>query len=195
MKAGAFTVRNIGGFRRVTCDEQQQFGPDLRYRFQVHFNEELPGGGSSFCGGLKRNEQGQWIAAPWPATPTSIYGAPADFRIEAVRNCISLALAQAGIEPMQPASQPAGPPPTPAAVVSAALKKNGDSPWYVQTIKDSGLELLTTLADLLTEESAENYKPGPKASAAVLLVTRVLADAQANEKAALAHIKQLSKAN
>lgn len=90
-----YTLRSIGGYRKPTYEEQAQYGPDLRFRFQAHFDEKLPDGSESFCGGLKRGPLGLWIATPWPSRADSTYGKPGTSRDDAVRNCVHLAIAKA----------------------------------------------------------------------------------------------------
>ncbi len=103
------SIARVGGYRKVTGAEQQAFGLDIRTRFLAHFSEALPNGATSFCGGLKKTNVGLWIAAPWPATADSEYGAPAESRDEAVRNCAHLAIAQSMRGVPGPAVAPAAP--------------------------------------------------------------------------------------
>lgn len=187
-----YTLRSIGGYRKPTYQEQEQYGPYLRFRFQAHFNETLPNGSSSFCGGLKRGPLGLWIATPWPSSADAAYGEPGTSRDEAVRNCVHLAIAQAMAQEAPetavgrlspPEVQEVAPPPPALRVERRRTVRKAAKDWYVDTIREAGPELLTTMSALLGAYMAVATKTGPEALKAAALIARLLADVQTQRAA------------
>lgn len=190
MSEHQYTLRSIGGYRKVTYEEQSKYGPGLRFRFQAHFNEKLPDGSESFCGGLKRGPFGMWIATPWPSSADSLYGAPGNSRDEAVRNCVHLAIAQAtgqggATRPVERSVEPQAPG---VGLVTVQLVERRRTvrktarDWYADTVREAGPELLTTLSALLGAYMAVASKTGPEAVKAAALIARLLADVQTHDR-------------
>ncbi len=188
-----YTLKSVGGYRKPTYEEQQQHGPHLRFRFQAHFNEPLPNGNTSFCGGVKRGPLGLWIATPWPSNANSTYGEPGINRDEAVRNCVHIAVAQAiAQEGPEPAAAPLTtmqtdkvPPLVPAPLLERRRTvRKAARDWYVDTVREAGPELLTTMSALLGAYMAVATKTGPEALKAAALIARLLADVQTHEQVA-----------
>lgn len=173
-----FTIDRVGGYRKVTGQEQLSFGLDIRTRFLAHFTEALPNGATSFCGGLKKTNVGLWVAAPWPATADSEYGAPAENRDDAVRNCAHLAIAQAMREApgawhrATPEATAAAAPVVATKLLTPPVERENE---YNDVARDAGPELLTKLTALLAAYTAISTKRCPAAQEAAALINRILA--------------------